>query len=85
MSAIKVGDMVMVVRWPHPCTPKPKDRAPGMPFVVESLGDCWCTNCFEVLGPGAATGEAGVPLAWLKKIEPDAKLEENENHEELLA
>src|SRR5262245_10595380 len=81
MSAISEGDLVMVVRWPHRCLPRSSDKAPGMPFRVTFLGYCSCKTCGQNFGIGAGTGitqgivQGMVPLAWLKKIEPDQESE----------
>ena len=90
MREIKVNDLVIVVRWPHRHSLGWFDKAPGTPFIVTSVFDCcYCSQCGQSFDLGAATGAqingcaGAVPLAWLKKIEPDARLDAQPTHKEL--
>ena len=71
---IKVGDVVMIVRWPHACQ---GGKYLGRVYTVHFLFDhSTCSRCnhtfwqtvgaLDVEGPGVGA----VPLAWLKKIPP---------------
>jgi hypothetical protein len=89
---IKVGDLVMVVRWPHKHFGR-QDALPGTPFVVKTIETrSACTFCGQEFGAAATTGALGngyhgrlvpigVPIAWLKKIEPDAEKARDRNSE----
>ena len=79
---IKIGDLVMVVRG-HACL---LARFGGVPFTVTAIhqavnGGWYCPKCRTHYAggdePGAQPdfykkGPAGIPLSWLKKIDPPA-------------
>ena len=69
---INVGDLVMVVRYPHKCSSS--EAFSGMVFVVNELdaGGVTCDNCGEFInGPLAGTiTYIGIPVRWLKRIDP---------------
>ena len=79
MSEIKVGDLVMVVRWP--CC----GAHDGAVFRVatfwrpsEQGSYLMCRSCGRrmpesyALGEGSVERRAGAPIAWLKRLDPDA-------------
>jgi hypothetical protein len=87
VSDIKVGDLVMVVRWPHPCF-GPYNKTI---FQVEEIGTsafCWKCHCVikepvAIYTPNCSGGPGGVPLSWLKRIDPPAVPESVERDTEL--
>lgn len=91
MSAIGVGDLVMMVRRICDC---PKCTHPiNIPFVVsEIVGTAeisiWCTTHHRVVGHApVAQGFSGynIPVSALKKIEPPALDEDETERQELTA
>lgn len=91
---IKVGDLVMVVRWGG-C--KCNGRI-GLVYQVAHVGS-WdlggtCGNCGteSVIPPGvkfqyanSSSGRPNVPLQWLKRIPPLSELGDVKNDEEITA
>lgn len=79
---ISVGDLVMVVRWPHGCI---NPVIPlGKPFVVAQfrVSSGKCAKCGRFIhnpgrrsALGATSDGAGIPLSWLKRIPPLDELE----------
>lgn len=83
---IKVGDLVMVIRWGHKHGPMGRDPNPGTPYIVTLLDKATCTVCGESLGMGAAGHDGrGVPVSWLRKIDPQAELDDVKQDEEITA
>ena len=70
---IEVGDLVMVVRWPH----EHKAARLGAVFRVGIIwGSSRCPICSEIIQELSAGDERGcVPFSWLKKIPPLSELE----------
>ena len=91
MSAIKVGDLVMVVRG-HECNPM---VGIGCIFVVEHIAPAfsygchacgWPTSDGQLLAYGSAGKNKGyIPLSRLRKIDPPALDETTKEREELTA
>jgi hypothetical protein len=89
---IKVGDLVMVVRWPHDCI-NPKG-VPGTPFrvtdVIRRKVD-YCAKCkvtIPTMSPHSAVGfdgRASMPTDWLKRIDPNEELDDVKRDEEITA
>ena len=86
MSEIKVGDLVMVVRWPHAC--KYLGNIFGIISTAQAVGlkgNCqrcgWVPSCSFV--DVEAFGK--IPVDWLKRIDPLAEPETTEHNEELTA
>ena len=81
MSAIKVGDTVLVIRG-H-CTQK----AAGAEYNVLAVGKIprlRCNVC-DVMGPkgyGALLHHGRAPLSWLMKIDPPAEMQSTERERE---
>jgi hypothetical protein len=87
MSAIKAGDLVMLVRG-HECL---MARAGGIPFIVTKVaqslpGGFTCAACGQ---KGAQAGlyadgyeSRHIPLQWLKRIDPPAIPETTEREQE---
>jgi hypothetical protein len=84
---IKVGDLVMVIRWPHehsaPCA------RVGMVGIVSVIdGQTHCHICGKVFNERSATlGPMSglIPISWMVKIDPPAEPERVETREELTA
>ena len=88
---IKVGDLVMVVRY-HDCEPS---HGCGVVFMVEALDtarDHWCSRCNASLNDGRllVLGTRNAKKGWLsasfvKKIDPPALEETTDEPAELAA
>lgn len=85
---ISVGDVAVVVRWPHPC----RSHNIGKIFRVEYINPrgVRCGNCGEELltahGPSAQTSDGrGAPLSWCKRIPPLDELDDVKHDEEITA
>ena len=85
-QTIRVGDLVMVVRYHH-CQPT---RGLGVIFRVEKIESamnyrCFCGTIFCDGRPLAfgriAQGSGYTPLSWLRKIEPPALTETQDERE----
>lgn len=87
---IGVGDLVMVVRWPHEHI-QHSVTGNTFPKVFTVVGMApWashCPNCqHKFPGPSAFYNETNaLPVAWLKRIDPDEKLEDVKREEEIHA
>lgn len=83
---IKAGDLVMVVRWPHRCESS-NGLFSGFIGTVEAFHPFAHCRCGEFFNEPAArfTGSVrrGVPVSWLKKIDPPAQSETTERSLEL--
>jgi hypothetical protein len=84
---IAVGDLVMVVRYPHKCSSS--EAFSGMIFVVNELDDggVTCDDCGEFIeGPLAGTPtDVGISVRWLKRIDPLIEPESVPTKEEIEA
>jgi len=84
---IRVGDLVMVVRWP--CC----HARVGVVYIVSELtmqtGTGWCGYCKAVregcITASDATLEHIVPVDWLKRIDPPALVESTPTSEKVEA
>lgn len=87
MSDIKVGDLVMVIRWC--CASGPQ----GAIFTVAGVANTQthqCRHCWEYLpvetfpvSAGAPEVRNGAPISWLKRIPPLDELERDQLVKEL--
>ena len=79
---IQVGDLVQVVRWPHPCT---HGAVSGKTFPwifrvkrIRAISPK-CPNCNQQIEPGSSSAyysiDNAIPLPWLKRIPPLSELE----------
>ena len=82
---IAVGDLVQVVRWPHPC----KNKL-GKIFVIGWINEhgIRCQECGEDLvehGSGAMLADSnnGCPISWVKRIPPLSELEKSQTSHDL--
>jgi hypothetical protein len=91
MSAIKAGDLVMVV---HVCCTRLGAGAltrPGVPVTVRSfkVRHVQCSSCGwtdkQCRTANIVERNSWAPVAWLKKIDPPAERESIEHREELTA
>ena len=85
---IQVGDLVMLVRWPHEHYPLiPQDVQLGGVYTVTKIDSpAWCSRCREEFGAGGMMDNGyGAPLAWLKRIPPLPELESEKRDEEITA
>ena len=87
MSAIKPGDLVMIVRGTQCCG---SDSSVGRPFIVEkvALHTGRCFGCKALFGdtPSALQPNGRwVQASRLKKIDPPAEGETREAYKELVA
>lgn len=88
---IGVGDLVMVVRWPHSCI-NPKGVI-GTPFRVTGIeqGKDWCARCGKKIERTSLLSALGfdrgarIPVEWLKRIDPEEELDDVEREEEIHA
>ena len=85
MDVIRVGDLVMVVRWPHEHA---QDHLGRIYSVIGFSGHTTCHDClYHFSMPSAMlTGPKGdgyIPIAWLKKINPPADERTTEHEKEL--
>lgn len=81
---IKVGDLVMVVKWPH----EHRQKYLGHIFPVQSIAAyVSCSQCGQLwVEPTAETPtHRGVPISWLKKIPPLSELDDVKRDEEITA
>jgi phage FluMu protein Com len=87
---IKVGDLVMVVRWPHPCFGK----GSRLVFTVEGFyKNVICPRCKTIIREYCATysiaswdgGFRAIPISWLKRIDPLAEPERITTDDEVTA
>lgn len=76
-ETINVGDLVMVVRWPHACTnPKMPIGKPFRVAMILKATDPICNLCRRRVPDGHTYARpegwkiAGIPLPWLKKLPP---------------
>ena len=79
MTDIRKGDLVMVVRWPHPESHFIRTRL-GEVFEVTTIGPARCYVCGYDFPQCAYIGtegifHIGIPLPWLKRIPPLSDLE----------
>jgi hypothetical protein len=91
MSAIKAGDLVMMVRG-HECA---MESVGYIPFVVTGFASPWgggweCPKCGqrsagpnEVAAIGWFSKRIRIPISWLRKIEPPAIPETTERETEV--
>jgi hypothetical protein len=91
VSEIKVGDLVVVVRWPHEHA-----NNVGTIWTVQGFSpqshcqDCgktwiwkkWRTVFKQPCAVLDAKQNFGLPLSWLRRIDPLAELNETEHKEE---
>lgn len=80
MSDIKIGDLVTVVRWPHPHGA----NILGYIFTVTGFTNaCRCPYCPEVFTERSAYKDPthALPLSWLRRIDPLSKPETIEREE----
>jgi hypothetical protein len=79
---IKVGDLVVVVRWPHSCQ---GNKFLGSVFRIGALSSSvQCPRCGEIFKTPVAHPEEksrAIPLAWLKRIPPLSELETEKTNE----
>ena len=87
---IQIGDLVMLVRWPHACFGKGRRTI----FVVEGISsNVVCPKCRAVFHENCATyyvdawdgGFRAVPFSWLKRIDPPSQDESVTRDEEVTA
>jgi len=87
-NKIGPGDMVMLVRWPHPCESTAKSLSVGAPFIVKGLQPiAWCSTCGATLNEPAALvlgRSVAYPLSWLQKINPPDTSKTTEREKELV-
>ena len=90
---IKVGDLVMVVLWPHRCINPivPIGKVFVVRAIVSDAHDGFCRRCGETISnscisaQGATSGNASIPISWLKRIDPLAEPETVETDETVKA
>lgn len=90
MSAIGVGDQVMVVRWPHKHV-NPRHPIGHVDTVRAITPFSVCGTCSFESGtgvfrePSAELSHGCIPLSWLKKIDPLSEPKRVERPEEVKA
>ena len=81
MSDIKVGDLVVVVRWP--CCGHYLGSVMRVEFFSQMSEDASCTQCGAKHGAKRCAGDAknDFPVEWLKRIPPLEELEGEKREE----